>query len=128
MPAFVRRRREAYLREGALELDRSVTLNPLHNVSWQLCNGFASECRTWTTDNHVDSALVGKSPSFVIEALRKAGLEYDGKRHAGVVLHLMGAIKEHGKVGFTAIGDSPREAKALFQRAERVLRQATAAK
>ncbi|MCA9667473.1 MAG: hypothetical protein KC503_17860 [Myxococcales bacterium] len=80
------------------------------------------------TDNHVDNGLLGKSPAHAIEALRKAGLEYDSGRHAGVVLHLMGAMNQYGKVGFTAIGDSPREAKALFVRAEKVLREMAAQK
>ena len=37
------------------------------------------------------------------------------------MFHMMGAISELGRVGLTAVGDSPDQADATFRRAERLL-------
>ena len=39
------------------------------------------------------------------------------------LLHLLGAVPEYGKLGFTSIGDSAEEAAELHQRTLRALNQ-----
>ena len=34
---------------------------------------------------------------------------------------MISCLTEHGRVGLTAVGDTPAEAEALYQRAERIL-------
>jgi hypothetical protein len=72
------------------------------------------------SDNFVDEGLAHKKPDDVITALRTAGLEFDRATEKGVVLHMMGALP---KVGYTAIADSPSEAKELSLQVEAALRQ-----
>lgn len=43
-------------------------------------------------------------------------LHYDHTTQTGIVLHMLGAVGSHGKVGLTAIGDSAEDAEALYQR------------
>jgi hypothetical protein len=65
------------------------------------------------TDNLKSSAYVGLKPADVIEALEKSGLGYDPDAKAGVTLHLMGALEEHGKLGATCIANSAEAADEL---------------
>jgi hypothetical protein len=39
----------------------------------------------------------------------------------GVTLHMLGALRDFGKVGFTCVGDSPREADELYAETLRLL-------
>ncbi|MCU1431695.1 MAG: hypothetical protein JWP95_800 [Actinotalea sp.] len=56
------------------------------------------------------------------------GLHFDHARQTGVVFHMISCLTELGRVGLTAIGDSPEHAMALYDRAELVLlREAAAA-
>jgi len=48
-------------------------------------------------------------------------LHFDQARQTGVVFHMISCITEHGRVGLTAVGDSPAQAEAIYQRAQRVL-------
>jgi hypothetical protein len=40
-------------------------------------------------------------------------LHFDQTRQKGVVFHMMSALSELGRVGITAVGDSPTEAEEL---------------
>jgi len=48
-------------------------------------------------------------------------LHFDQARQTGVVFHMLSGLSELGRVGLTAVGDSPADADALFRRAERIL-------
>ena len=45
------------------------------------------------------------------------GLHFDQSRQTGVVFHMMTALSEHGRTGLTAIGNSPEDAYAMYERA-----------
>ena len=51
------------------------------------------------------------------------GLHFDQRRQTGVVLHMISCLTELGRVGFTAVGDSPDQAWKLYERAGEVLMQ-----
>jgi len=44
-------------------------------------------------------------------------LHFDHARQVGVVLHMLSAVGTCGRFGLTAVGDSPEEAEAIYQRA-----------
>jgi hypothetical protein len=67
------------------------------------------------TDNLKSSAYVGLKPEDLVEALAKSGLGYDEVAKAGVTLHLMGALEEHGKFGATCIANSGEAADQLYE-------------
>lgn len=72
-----------------------------------------------STDNAVNPRWRGRAASSVISALAGAGVEFDPRRGTGVVLHMLSGLAIDGRFGLTAIGRSPEEADALFQRALR---------
>ena len=43
------------------------------------------------------------------------GLAYDHRHRTGATLHLLGALREHGKMGVTCIGDTPEHAELLYR-------------
>ncbi len=49
------------------------------------------------------------------------GLHFDHTRQTGVIFHMMSALSEHGRLGLTAVGDSPAEADDFYARGQRVL-------
>lgn len=73
------------------------------------------------TDNCAAACLRGRTPGEVVGAVRAAGLDFDRGTRTGNVLHLLGAIPEYGKLGFTSIGDSAEEAAELHRRTLRAL-------
>ena len=48
-------------------------------------------------------------------------LHYDHRTESGVLFHLIGALSEFGKLGVTAIANSPAEARELYDRTLAVL-------
>lgn len=67
-----------------------------------------------STDNVVDPSLASRPPASVIEAVRDAGLQFDGSTGTGVVLHMLGCLAVDGRFGATAIGRTPEHADELF--------------
>ena len=52
-------------------------------------------------------------------------LHYDHVSETGVLFHLMGALSQFGKVGLTAIGNTPAQAEELYTRTVSVLDRET---
>ncbi|MET8337266.1 peptide ligase PGM1-related protein [Streptosporangium canum] len=75
------------------------------------------------TDNCTAACLRGRTPAEVVELIDDRGLGFDRETRTGNVLHLLGAVPEYGKLGFTSIGDSAEEAAELHQRTLRALNQ-----
>jgi hypothetical protein len=73
------------------------------------------------TDNLKSSRLVGRRPEEVIDQLDRAGLGYDHRRRSGATLHLLGALREYGKMGVTCIGDTAEEARQVYRDVLRLL-------
>jgi PGM1 C-terminal domain/Pre ATP-grasp domain/ATP-grasp domain len=67
------------------------------------------------TDNLKSGRLVGCRPGDVIDEVARRGLAYDHRRRSGATLHLLGALREHGKMGVTCIGDTPEHAELLYR-------------
>jgi hypothetical protein len=72
--------------------------------------------------DHFESDLLrGLTPDNLFDVAVRHRLHFDQARQTGVVFHMMGAISETGRVGLTAVGDTPEHADTTFRRAERVL-------
>ena len=67
------------------------------------------------TDNLKSASLVGRQPQEVIDRAARLGLAYDHGRRTGTTLHLLGALREHGKMGVTCIGDTEEEARERYR-------------
>jgi hypothetical protein len=73
------------------------------------------------TDNCAASCLRGRTPGEVVRTVERLGLGFDQETRTGNVFHLLGAVPEHGKLGFTSIGDSRDQADELHARTRRAL-------
>lgn len=71
--------------------------------------------RYYATDNMVDPAWLGASPSSVIRFVDEAGLRFDRSTGTGVVLHMLSCLAIDGRFGLTAIGTTAEQAAALFE-------------
>ncbi|HYO61806.1 MAG TPA: peptide ligase PGM1-related protein [Actinomycetota bacterium] len=80
------------------------------------------------TDNLKSDDYVGLAPETLIRAIDDAGLGFDAATKTGVLLHLLGALKKHGKVGMTCVADSAPDAETLYEEACAVLDRAAAAR
>lgn len=63
------------------------------------------------------------TPDDLFDIVARHGLHFDQTRQTGVVFHMMSALGECGRLGLTAVGDSPAEADLLYDRALSVLDQ-----
>jgi PGM1 C-terminal domain len=48
-------------------------------------------------------------------------LHFDQSRQSGVVFHMISSLTEHGRIGLTAVGQSPEDAMRIYQDAQQVL-------
>ena len=67
------------------------------------------------TDNLKSQRYVGMTPAEAIDTLKEAGLAYDPDSRTGATLHLMGALREYGKIGTLCIANSYEAADALYE-------------
>jgi PGM1 C-terminal domain len=72
--------------------------------------------------DHLESPLLrGLSLDDLFDIVARHGLHFDQSRQCGIVFHMISCLTEHGRVGLTAVGDSPDHADAIYHRAERIL-------
>ncbi|MEX2458835.1 MAG: peptide ligase PGM1-related protein, partial [Actinomycetota bacterium] len=72
--------------------------------------------------DHVENpAYRGLTPDDLFDIVVRHRLHFDQSRQTGVVFHMMAALTESGHVGMTAVGDSPQEAREIYERAVEIL-------
>lgn len=80
------------------------------------------------TDHFEDDRLKALTVADLFDIVVNHGLHFDQARRTGVVFHMMSCLTECGRVGLTAVGDSPEHARAIYDEAQVVLlREAEAA-
>ncbi|MEO6143653.1 MAG: peptide ligase PGM1-related protein [Dermatophilaceae bacterium] len=75
------------------------------------------------TDHLEDPSLRGLRVDDLFDLVARSGIHFDQARQTGVVFHMISGLTELGRVGMTAVGESPAAAQAVFDRAERILLQ-----
>ncbi|PKH37220.1 hypothetical protein SAMN05192575_101155 [Nocardioides alpinus] len=73
------------------------------------------------TDHLEDDRLRALTTRDVFDVVARHRLHFDHSRETGVVFHLISCVTECGRLGMTAIGDSPAEAWRIYQDATSVL-------
>ena len=73
------------------------------------------------SDNIKSPALLGRTAEEVIAAVDRAGLAFDPSTGTGATLHLLGALRRHGKMGATCIAATLEEADALSEELMKML-------
>jgi hypothetical protein len=72
--------------------------------------------------DHLESPMLrGLTIDDLFDIVARHGLHFDPARQHGVVFHMISCLTELGRVGLTAVGDTPASAKAMYQKAERIL-------
>ncbi|MFC1855615.1 peptide ligase PGM1-related protein [Thermodesulfobacteriota bacterium] len=74
-----------------------------------------------SSDNVQSEAYKGILPDDLFEISALANIYYSNVTETGVVLHLIGALSEFGKVGITCIGNSMEEAENFFEKMVKIL-------
>ncbi len=75
----------------------------------------------YATDNLVQDAYRGLTPAELIDLAVFNGFLYDAPSQQGLVLHLMGAVPEYGKIGIVSIADHRRLALQRYRSATAAL-------
>ena len=73
------------------------------------------------TDHLESSRYRGFTPDDVFDLVVRRGLHFGQVRQTGVVFHMLSALGSAGRLGLTAVGNSPEEAQSIFDEAKRVL-------
>ncbi len=72
--------------------------------------------------DHLESPMLrALSIDDLFDIVARHALHFDQARQTGVVFHMISCLTEHGRVGLTAVADSPAQADATYQRAQRIL-------
>ncbi len=79
------------------------------------------------TDHLESPSLQALSLDDLFDVVARHGLHFDQARQTGVVFHMISCLTEHGRVGLTAVGNTPAEAESLYQQAQRILLDEAAA-
>jgi hypothetical protein len=78
-----------------------------------------------STDNLKAESYRGLCPEDLIDITTINRLHYSHGTETGVLFHMVGALSQFGKVGLTAIGNSPEQAEAIYAGALEVLDRET---
>jgi len=73
------------------------------------------------TDHLEDERLNALRVADLFDLVATRGLHFDQSHERGVVFHMISCLTECGRVGMTAVGDSPDDAWELYQTAQALL-------
>jgi hypothetical protein len=101
-----------YLTDGRYEPSTGRYMTPL-----------GGERHLVATDHLEDARLRGLRVPDLFDVVARAGLHFDQARQTGVVFHMISCLTEHGRVGLTAIGETPEAAQSFYDQAEAALHE-----
>ena len=73
------------------------------------------------TDHLESEELRALAVDDLFDIVARHGLHFDQSRQTGVVFHMISSLTEHGRIGVTAVGQSPEEAMHIYEEAGQVL-------
>jgi hypothetical protein len=115
-----------------INLRKGGTTHPFLTLQFLTDGTYDPETATFTApsgqqkffiaSDHVESPLYrGLTPDDLFDIVVRHSLHFDQSRQTGIVLHMMASLTESGHFGMTAVGDTPEEARELYDRAVAVL-------
>ena len=99
-----------FLTDGTYDGERGVFLTPTGTPKYLIA-----------TDHFEDARLKALTVTELFDAVVDHGLHFDQARRTGVVFHMISCLTECGRVGLTAVGDSPDDAWRIYEEAQAVL-------
>jgi hypothetical protein len=115
-----------------LNLRKGGTTHPFLTLQFLTDGRYDPESATFTppsgrpkcfvATDHLESELYrGLLPQDVFDIMVRHGLHFNQTRQTGVVLHMLTALSERGRLGLTAVGETQAEADEIYQRAVDVI-------
>jgi hypothetical protein len=76
----------------------------------------------YVASDHIEAEAYRQfTPGDLFDLLSARRLHFNHTSHTGVVLHMMSGVATYGSVGVTAVGDTPQEAQAIYERFQAIL-------
>ncbi len=115
-----------------LNLRKGGTTHPFLTLQFLTDGSYDPESATFTAPSGRTKSFVASdhvendayrllTPDDLFDIVVRRGLHFDQSRQTGIVFHILSALGEHGRLGLTAVGDSPEQAQELHERALAVL-------
>jgi hypothetical protein len=115
-----------------INLRKGGTTHPFLTLQFLTDGRYDPETATFTApsgkhkffvaSDHVESPLYrGLSPDDLFDIVVRHGLHFDQSRQIGAVFHMLRALTERGFFGITAVGDSPEQAREIYDHAVDVI-------
>jgi hypothetical protein len=115
-----------------INLRKGGTTHPFLTLQFLTGGSYDAASATFTAPNggrkflvasdHLESPLYrGYTPDDLFDLVVRRGLHFGQTRQTGVVFHMLSALGSTGRLGLTAVGNSPEEAREIFDHAQRVL-------
>jgi PGM1 C-terminal domain len=115
-----------------INLRKGGTTHPFLTLQFLTGGKYDAEAATFTAPNgqekfivasdHLESSSFrGYTPDDLFDLVVRRGLHFGQTRQTGVVFHMLSAVGSRGRLGLTAVGNSPEEARKIFDQAESVL-------
>jgi hypothetical protein len=101
-----------FLTDGTYDGERGVFLTPSGSSKYLIA-----------TDHFEDDRLKALTVRELFDVVVRHGLHFDQARRTGVVFHMISCLTECGRVGLTAVGDTPEDARRLYEKAQSVVLQ-----
>jgi hypothetical protein len=80
------------------------------------------DLKHYVATDHLDApAYQTLTPDDLLDVVSERALGWDAERETGVTLHMVSALAVAGRIGLTAIGDTPAEASALYRELKQTL-------
>ncbi|MFG1931491.1 peptide ligase PGM1-related protein [Mycobacterium sp. NPDC048908] len=99
-----------FLTDGSYDGERGVFLTPSGSSKYLVA-----------TDHFEDDRLKALTVRELFDVVVRHGLHFDQARRTGVVFHMISCLTECGRVGLTAVGDSPEDAWRIYEKAQAVV-------
>lgn len=99
-----------FLTDGTYDPERAEFVAPSGRRKW------------FVASDHVESHSYRVfTPDDLFDVIVRHRLHFDQTRQTGVVFHMMSALGECGRMGMTAVGDSPEQANDMYEQTLSVL-------
>jgi hypothetical protein len=99
-----------FLTDGYYDGERGMFLTP------------SGDAKHLVATDHLEAdELKALSTDDLFDIVARHRLHFDNSRQRGVVFHMVSALTELGRIGFTAVGDTAQEAWEVYRHAEGVL-------
>ena len=117
-----------------INLRKGGTTHPFLTLQFLTGGVYDPETATFATPNgrkkflvasdHIESSRYrGFTPDDLFDIVVRRGLHFGQVRQTGVVFHMLSALGSAGRLGLTAVGDSPEETRAIFEKAQAVFEE-----